>query len=543
MFSAKIFDSRIKSFNVSGSERWLGHFLAPGLLYVAYYSVGGSYLNVFYTDVLKLSNLWGGTFLMLVPIFSKIFDAFTNIIMGRIIDTTRCRQGKVRPWILISGPLMLITGVLLYTIPQADANIQAIWVIVSYNLFFAFAFTMYNMSYMLQMPLATRNAKQRDGLAVITAMGNNMLPGMVISMLFPMVLLPLMGVNQGRWIAVMSIASIIALPAVLLQYYFTRERVTEEATESTVEIKTHTFVQQLKACFASKYWIMIMGIFVLLRLFNIFQSLSMIYYANWVLGTYNDGRTITLINVIGQFPLGPGVFLLWPLVKKFGRRNITMIGFTLAAIACGLCMLQPRNMTAVLTFMFIKSIGYLPSIGIMALLAAALDHVEWLNGFRCDGLSAAIYTVIDTVVYGIGQGIFNMFLSRFGYVPPTADGSWVSQNVSLQNFFVWGFFGVPMLTLLFVVFMLIFFNIEKQLPQIRTDIIARHKAEAEARGEVYVSPEEKAAREQARLDQIAEEKRVEELRAKCAKKGLSFDEEEAKYQRKTAVKKAKAKKR
>jgi GPH family glycoside/pentoside/hexuronide:cation symporter len=58
-----------------------------------------------------------------------------------------------------------------------------------------------------------------------------------------------------------------------------------------------------------------------------------------------------------------------------------------------------------------------------------------------------------------------------------------------------------------------------------------------------VSPEEKAAREQARLDQIAEEKRVEELRAKCARKGLNFDTEDAKYREKIARKKAKAKKR
>jgi GPH family glycoside/pentoside/hexuronide:cation symporter len=56
-----------------------------------------------------------------------------------------------------------------------------------------------------------------------------------------------------------------------------------------------------------------------------------------------------------------------------------------------------------------------------------------------------------------------------------------------------------------------------------------------------VSPEEKAAREQARLDQIAEEKRVEELRAKCARKGLNFMAEEAKYQAKIAEKTKKRK--
>ena len=83
------------------------------------------------------------------------------------------------------------------------------------------------------------------------------------------------------------------------------------------------------------------------------------------------------------------------------------------------------------------------------------------------------------------------------------------------------------------------YDVEEKIPQISADITARHKAEAEARGEVYVSPEEKAAQELAEQERIAEEKRIEELKAKCAKKGLKFEEEEAKYQAKLAEQKAK----
>ena len=74
---------------------------------------------------------------------------------------------------------------------------------------------------------------------------------------------------------------------------------------------------------------------------------------------------------------------------------------------------------------------------------------------------------------------------------------------------------------------------------LKEELTARRKAECEARGEVYLSPEEQAELEQAEQDRIAEEKRIEELRERCAKKGLSFDEEEAKYQAKLAEKKAK----
>ena len=63
--------------------------------------------------------------------------------------------------------------------------------------------------------------------------------------------------------------------------------------------------------------------------------------------------------------------------------------------------------------------------------------------------------------------------------------------------------------------------------------------EAEARGIVYISSEERAAMEQEEQDRKAEEKRIEELHERCRKKGLNFDEEEAKYQKKLADKKAK----
>lgn len=85
-----------------------------------------------------------------------------------------------------------------------------------------------------------------------------------------------------------------------------------------------------------------------------------------------------------------------------------------------------------------------------------------------------------------------------------------------------------------------FYNLEGKMKQISADITARHKAEAEARGEVYISPEEKAALEQEELERRAEEKRVEELKAKCEKKGLNFEEEEKKYQDALEEKKAKA---
>ena len=75
--------SRVRTDDVTHGERWLGYLVGPAgaLLFNA---VLATYLNVFYTDVLKLTGVWGGAFLMIFPIVSKIIDAVTNVIMGAL---------------------------------------------------------------------------------------------------------------------------------------------------------------------------------------------------------------------------------------------------------------------------------------------------------------------------------------------------------------------------------------------------------------------------------------------------------------------------
>ncbi|MCM1412046.1 MAG: MFS transporter [Lachnospiraceae bacterium] len=541
LFESSKLDSHVRSANTQGSEKALGYFFGPCFVYMAYNAIAGTYLTQFYTDVLGVT----GIFLTMMPLFSKIIDAITNVIMGRIIDKTHTRQGKARPWILISGVLMAVCGILLYTVPRAGLQIQLVWIVVSYNLFFAFAFTIYNMSHTLMVPLSTRNTKQRDALAMLTSTGTSMLPGLLVTIILP-VMINAIGVGaaaQGSWITVMSILSILAIPATLLEYYFTKERVTEDATSTGVDVKKDavSFSKQLKACLADPYWLIVIGLNICFQIFNVLSTNSMIYYSNWVVANSVEGGTgmQVLINAIGQAPLGFGIFILWPLVGKFGKRMVTMFGFGIGALGSLLVLLTPGNVPTLLIGLVIKSFGALPTYCIAAMLAEALDHIEWKNGFRADGFSASVVSIIITVCAGIGQSIIIGGISAFGYIAPQSTTEIINQPAAMQTFFSWCFVGVPMIGYLIGSLLMLRYDVETKIPQISADIAARHRAEAEARGEVYYSPEEKAAMELAEQERIAEEKRIEELKTKCARKGLDFNAEEAKYQAKLAEKKAK----
>ena len=539
LFASPRLDSHIRSANVTNKERWIGFFFGPAGI-ILLNAILATYLNVFYTDVLKLGGLWGGLFLMVFPIVSKVIDAITNVIMGQIIDRTRTRQGKARPWLLVAGPIVAISAVLLFLVPNAGTAVQVIWIIFSFNLYYSIGYTIYYMSHSMMVPLSTRNSKQRDGLAMLTNMAMAIIPGMFVALLFPMMIIPRLGVDQGKWICMISIFSVIALPCVMLEYFFTKERVTEESSGLEKEEKI-SLKAQMKACFSDRYWLIMMGAMILIQLCNNLQNTSLVYYCNWVLGTYNDGTTQTFVSAIGNAPLGFGILLMWPLVKKFDKRRVMLVGLALAAVASFTFMFKPTDMGWVLTMLAVRAFGALPLTYItMAMLADALDHVEWQAGFRADGFSMSVYTIIFTVCAGLAQGIFNFGLNATGYVPPAADGTWVAQNAAVQNYFVWGYQGIYAVVMIVLIVLFWFYDVEKHLPQIQKDIVARHRAEAEARGVEYVSPEELARREQEEQDKLAEENRIKELKALCEKKGLNFDEEEAKYQAKLAAAKAKA---
>ena len=545
IFGSPALNSRIKSANTQKSEMWLGYFTGPCLVYMVYYALAGTYLTQFYTDVLGLSGL----FLTLMPLLSKIFDAFTNIVMGRIIDRTRTKQGKARPWVAISGVLMAVTGILLYTIPNASYTVQIVWIVVSYNLFFALAFTIYNMSHALMVPLSTRNTKQRDGLAMLTSAGMNMIPGLLVTIILPL-LIRALGVGDGAqsaWIQMMSIIAIFAIPGTLLEYYFTKERVTEDNMNSTAADQVIDMKAQLKACFSNRYWKIAMCFTLVYNIMNILQTNVMPYYANWVLADSVAGGTNlqVLINAIGQAPLGFGIFLLWPLVRKFGKRKVMMVGFVIGALGCLGIMLnsRPDRFSIVLIMLLIRSLGAIPTYAMAAQLAEALDHIEWANNFRADGFSASINAIIVTVTAGLGQSIILGGISALGYIYPEGGVDQVIQQPdSIKTFFIVCFVGIPMLGYLLGALLQKFFDVEEKMPEIQADIVARHRAAVEAAGGVYISPEEKAEMEREEQEKAAEQKRVEELKAKCQKKGLDFAAEEAKYQAKLAAKAEKAEK-
>ena len=540
LLSGRIFNSKVHSKSVEGKEKWLGYLLGPcGALLLN--AVLATYLNVFYTDVLKLTTVWGGLFLVVFPLVSKVIDAVTNVVMGYIIDRTKTKQGKARPWLLLSAPLLFVTGLLLFLVPSGNQTLQIIWVMISYNLFYSFAFTIYNMSHNLMCPLSTRNTVQRGGLSVFNQISTIMMSGILVALVFPMAIMPMLGVDKSLWIIVMGVLAGLALPLTLLEYYFTKERVTEE--QAAAGEKKIPFLTQLKIVLTDKYMLVMFVYFLIYTFASSLKNMGLVYYCNYVLGTYNDGITQMLVSVIGGIPMGIGVFAVWPLAKKFGKRNVTLIGFLLYALGSAICWMMPTNLYIVLVGQFIKNIGGLPCAYVfMALFADGLDHIEWKSGIRCDGTAMSVYNIIAVAIVGVATSVFNAMISGAGYVAPEiVDGVTIAatQSKAVLDVITFSFVGLETITGVILAGLLVFLSVEKTITRKQTMIRERQKAATEARGEEWIAPEVQAEIDEKNFLEESERIFAEELKAKCGKKGLDFEAELEKHNKAVAEKRAK----
>ncbi len=562
-FTSSKWDSRIKSANTTKKEMWLGYVIGPYGMMVGQ-SVVNSYFNQYLTDIIGFTvnrAAWIATFMVLFPLLSKLLDAITNLVMAKIIDNTTCKQGKVRPWMLISAPFVALSIILMFWIPVSSPVAQAVWVVISYNLYYCVAYTMWNMSKELSAAVSTRNVNQRRNNAMASRITSNVGTGLV-SILFPMILSAVCSaVNgnnaQGYFIA-MSAVAVISVPLAFVQYFYTRERVTEERrnqlgiqnageTAAAAIHKEASMMEQLKACLKSKYWILFIVIMLVSEIITNMRNISLVYYAGWVVrgNAYGEfGQIQAKFQMIAMSPMGPGILLLLPLMRKFGRRTCMWAGALLNIAGSTLAFLNAGSSIMIYAGSALAAIGNISfAYVITSYMGDVIDHVEWKTGVRSDGLTGGFTSAGMMFAVGISQGLFNLGLMLTGYTQPqqigvSAEGIalYADQPAAAVNWINMAYQGSYILVgiLIFVIFFFLF-DLEKFLPKVSKELQNRKVAECAALGIEYIPADELERREIAEQERVAEENRIKELKERCAKKGLDFDKENQKVLDKRAA--------
>lgn len=553
-FSNPLVRTKITSANVKTREMLLGYFIGPFCAFISN-AIFGSYLNRYYSDVLGWTDTARfGVFSALLPMVSVLFVILGNLLVGRLIDNTRTPQGKARPYLLLSAPLVAVAIALLFLTPEAGSPlVQMVWIAVSYNLYYAVAYPFFYTAHSSMVALSTRNSGHRGMLATFSNASGVAAVGIGASILVPTFLQSFLFVERGgvldaaasyqNWRMVMVALCVITLLGILLEYYFTRERITEENVKLNITEQKLPMLRQLKACVSNRYWWIIILYFLLFQFGGLVKNGSMSYYCRWMFdGVTTEaaaGAAMGTLGLIGGLPTAIGMVLAWPIANKLGKQRAVVLGLAVSVVGGLVSFLDLHSLPLVCAGIILKGIGSIPAMYVtLALLSDVLDHLEAKNGFRSDGFTMSVYGAIMVGMTGLGNGIINALLTMSGYNAAAS-----VQNPGVQTMLALCFLGLELICYAAAVILMSFLKVEKHVKDDQAAILAHQKSAVLAAGGTWVEPAERLRMEQEEAECAAEAARKEELRAWCAKKGRSFETEEAKYQQKQAQKTAKKQKK
>ena len=576
-FNNPLLSSKIKSRSVKlFPEVALGYLVGPMFALISN-GIVNTYLFQYYDKVLGLKSS-ALLFETLLPIISSIVIIIGNLLIGKLINRKPTAAGKARPLILLGLPILAIALLLLFIVPMnydaaGNPQVPSIWsllmIAIGYNLYYALAYPFYFTPHSALVNLSTRDGSARSLLA--TASNGAVLAAAGLSGMVGPILVDLIGLlpreagdgkdavtameANSKWTILMIIMIVLLVIGCLFEYYFTRERITEESfaiqvnedAKTAKEEKKTSMLEQVKICVHDKYWWLIILFFFFYQFGGQLKNSDASWYAQ---AFSNNGSDISLagyISIAGSIPTALGMVVIWPLANRFGKSNCIKVGAIFAFLMgiAGFVVLLPNissnaglvSTVSIVTFC-LKALGTVPAMYIsMALMSDVLDHQEALYGKRTDGFTMAVYGSIIVGLTGIANGIIVGLngINGFSYRDSVANNRVL--NAAL-------FSGAEGVCYLIIFFMFLFMNVEKFSKLDQKTILVNRKNAILAEGGVWIDPEEKNKQEEKASMEASEEARIAELKEKCAKKGLDFVTEESKYQtmkaKKDAEKEAKA---
>ncbi len=477
IWSRPLFRSRITSPDVRAPEMIIGYLIGPfGALLSSGIFTG--MLQKYLTDVLKLDL----NFLTGLQLLSTILIVAANLVVGQLIERTRTMAGKARPWVLLSALTLSVACVLMFIVPFEDPMARMVWIAIAYNLYYALALPIYSTANATLVPVSTRNSQQRSALASIANVAGLGVMG-VGSMAFPILASMVLGEKQGAWFVVMLAVAVFTALTALLQFQFTRERVTEEGA-SDAAAPSVSMGAQIKAVAGEKMWWIVIFFYIGFQWSGALKNGSMAFFCQWVLdnsvfsGMVADvseawGMSQSLLGILGAIPMAIAAAFVVPLANKFGKRMVACAGMIVGTVGGVIAGLGGGNIIPVAVGVALKCLGSAPACYlILAMLADVIDHIEFKTGLRTDGLTMSIYSALLVAGTPICNAIFSGILSASGYNQNAAlEG--VAQTASAQAAISISYIWVETVCYAICAVLIFLWTVEKDLPEEQAAIAAR----------------------------------------------------------------------
>lgn len=418
------------------------------------YALLAAFVMIYLTDTVGLNAGIVGTLIAV----SKIFDGISDIFFGAMIDKTKSKMGKARPWMLYGYFGCAVCLVAIFCIPvDMGQKAQYAWFFIAYTLLNAGFYTANNIAYSALTALITKNNSERVQMGSIRfmfAFGTSMLI-QAITVGF----VAKLGGGVAAWRTVAIIYAIIGVISNTLSVLSVKELSDEELAEdkkSDESEEKYNLISAFKLLVHNKYFLMICGSYLLMQLYSATLGMG-IYFMKYVLG--DEGLFGTFSWAI-NIPMIVGLLVTPILVAKFnGMYKLNVAGYVigtagrLGVVAAG----YMGNIMLMLAFTAVAALGMSPLQGDMnALIATTSEYTRLTTGKKVDGTMYSCTSFGTKVGGGLGTAIVGWMLAASGYVQNA-----VTQSQSCVNMLYVMYLWLPMIFNLIITFILIRLNVEK----------------------------------------------------------------------------------
>ena len=340
-----------------------------------------------------------------VLLAAKIVDAFTDLIMGKIMDNGKSPKGKCRPWFLRMAIPALVAIVALFTVPAGLTGFAQVAYLFLSNVFLtAIVSTAIMIPYSAILVMRTKSLDERNKMGIFRAAA-----GYIIGMIIAIALVPItnaLGPNgvadQMAYIKFAVIVGTLSTIFLLILYKTSKETAAQEEKPDD----GLAFGDALGKLFHNKYWVIVLVANLFVNVIYALTSSSGTYYAKYILG---DDNLIGIMGAVGLIPTFVGFIAVGPMTKKFGLTKTLKIAFALGIIGNVIRCFKPDSF-------ILCSFATIPMMCLAGTLTSmAMDYNDYKYHNKIIGMSASASSFGGKVASGIGASLVGWILGIVGF--------------------------------------------------------------------------------------------------------------------------------
>lgn len=396
-----------------------------GFSAVAGYLVAGiaqSYLMFFMTDILIVS----ASFVMVLMIVARVWDAINDPIMGMVIDSTSTKSGKMRPYVLFGSFIIAITTIALFLpLSSLSTTTKMVYATITY-LLFGMAYTLVDVPAMGLMSVATPNTSERSSLlSFYVTVGT-------IGGLLPIGLLPIFEMFVPvKWLyfALAVFVGLIAFVAYFMLYKNAKER----CATKTEKIK---FVDKFKIALKNRPMVLTLLMSILASPRYLMLP-ALIYIATYVysFGSLSSGMVLIVLYLVIGVGMFAGILICPKIYTKIGFKKTCILSGLIGGIAMILAYIVGIfNLYVALPLLTLGGLA-LGAFNVLPypMVGESLDYLEYKTCQRMEGVCFSLNSFVTKFNNAVGFIGLALGLIVFGFVEPVVSGQALTQSQETIN--------------------------------------------------------------------------------------------------------------